>query len=285
VIPDGRVLVSSTTETAVASRVLDLNTNTWTVVDPQVLDGYSASMYLPGKILKTGTAADSNGTLPSAATAYVLDMTQASPSWRQVPSMQNPRAYHASTILPDGSVLVTGGGRTTGVYDIANAVYQAELWSPSSETFAPMSSMHAPRLYHGTAILLADGRVLVAGGGRAPGPDARDQLSAEIFAPPYLFKGPRPTIAAAPTQVTYNGVFTVNTPNAANIAKVTLVALGNMTHGINMNQRYVPLAFTSTAGALSVTAPANANLAPPGYYMLFIVNSAGVPSVASIIHF
>ena len=140
--------------------------------------------------------------------------------------------------------------QTTGDYDIPNAVYHAELWSPDSQSWTTLSAMHAPRLYHGSAVLLADGRVLVSGGGRSPGPDARDQESAEIFAPPYLFKGPRPTIGSAPAALTHNQVFTVNTPDASRISKVALVAIGNMTHGINMNQRYLPLNFTAGSARL-----------------------------------
>jgi len=285
VLPDGRVLVAGTTETTTSTRVLNLSTNTWTTVDSRNLSAYSSAMYLPGKIMKNGTSTDSEGSGPSASTAYVLDMTQANPQWRQIASMSFARAYHVDTILPDGNVLVTGGGRTVVDYDTANAVFQAELWSPTTEGWTTLASMHAPRLYHGTAILLPDARVLVAGGGRSPGPDPRDQLNAEIFAPPYLFKGTRPTITSAPGTLVYNQQFTVQTPNAADIAKVSLIPVGNMTHGFNTTQRLVPLTFTAGAGSLTVTAPVNSNLAPPGIYMLFIVNSAGVPSVAAIVHF
>ena len=125
--------------------------------------------------------------------------------------------------------------------------------------------------------------VLVSGGGRSPGPSPLDQENAEIFAPPYLFKGPRPTISSAPTQLTHNGVFQVQTPDVARIAKVSLVAVGNMTHGINMNQRYLPFSFSAGAGSLTVTAPSNANLAPPGVYMLFLVDNLGVPSLAAFV--
>jgi len=212
-------------------------------------------------------------------------MTVANPSWRQTASMAFPRAYHVLTTLPDGNVLVTGGGRTTGDYDIPNAVYAAELWSPTSETWTTLASAQAPRLYHGSALLLPDGRVLVSGGGRSPGPDSRDQENAELFAPPNLFKGPRPTIAAAPSTLGYNQAFTVDTPAASRIATVVLIGLGNMTHGFNMHQHYVPLTFTAGASSLSVTTPANVNLVPPGYYMLFLVDNLGVPSVASIVRF
>jgi Domain of unknown function (DUF1929)/Galactose oxidase, central domain len=267
--------------------VLDLTNNTWTTVDDRVIDGGSAAMYLPGKVIKSGSSSPAEGTVfASNANTWVIDFTAASPSWRAVPSMAFPRAYHVLTQLPDGTVLVTGGGRTSGFADIPNAVRQAELWSPTTETWTTLSSMTAPRLYHQTAVLLPDARVLVSGSGRGFGRfDPTDQLSGEIFAPPYLFKGPRPRITSAPTQLNHGQSFTVNTPDAANIAKVTLVRTGSVTHTFNMDTRYVPLTFTAGSGSLSVTAPANANLAPPGYYMLFIVTNAGVPSVSTMVRF
>jgi hypothetical protein len=169
VLPNGRVAVTSTTEAPAPTRVLDVATQTWSTVDSRLLDAYSAAMYLPGKVLKTGTSTDSESTKPSSANAYVIDMTAPAPAWRQIASMAFPRAYHVETLLPDGTVLVTGGGRTTGDYDIPNAVYAAELWSPVTESWTTMASMHAPRLYHGSALLLPDGRVLVSGSGRSPG--------------------------------------------------------------------------------------------------------------------
>jgi hypothetical protein len=255
------------------------------VVESSGNDGGSSVMYQPGRVLKAGTSVDPDNPPPSSArTAYVIDMTQPAPSWRQVPSMAFSRTYLTLTVLPDGNVLATGGGTTTNAVGTANAVLPAELWSPSSEAWTTLAAMHAPRLYHSMALLLPDGRVLVAGGGRFNGVnEPTDQLSGEIFAPPYLFKGPRPTIASVPAQLAYDQVFAVQTPNAADIARVVLMGTGSVTHAFNMNQRYVPLSFTAGSGSLSVTAPANANLAPKGYYMLFIIDSNGVPSVAAFV--
>jgi hypothetical protein len=189
-------------------------------------------------------------------------------------------------MLPTGDVLATGGGRTTDAVGLtgSNPVLQAEIWSPQAETWTTLASMHSPRLYHSTALLLPDGRVLITGGGRFYGaPDPTDQFSAEIFAPPYLFKGPRPTINNAPAHVSLNEVFVVDTPDAARIASVVMIRPGSVTHSINMNQGFVPVAFTAGGGSITVTAPGNANSAPPGDYMLFIVDDQGVPSVAKFI--
>jgi len=285
VLPDGRVFVSSQDDKAIASQVLDLNAQTWTPVDPRVLDGHSAAMYLPGKIIKAGTATADNPGHVSAPTAYIIDMNQPSPTWQAVASMANPRSYLNLTILPDGNVLATGGSTTTDKANFAAAVYPAELWSPTTKTWSTMSSMQTPRLYHSTALLLPDGTVLVAGGGRENGrsqPDPKDEPNAEIFSPPYLFKGPRPVISSAPALLQYGGSFSLVTPDATRVASVSLIALGAVTHAFNENQRFVPLTFSKTGGALNVQAPLNGNIAPPGPYMIFLVDTNGVPSMAAM---
>jgi hypothetical protein len=288
VLPDARVLVSSSVESPIASQVLDLTTGRWTAIGGATVDGSGAVMYEPGKVLKTGKSLDPDDpSVPAVATAYVLDTTQTSPTWRQVASMGSPRMYHSLTMLPDGTVLIAGGGPTTAATDTANANRHAEIWSSSTETFTTLAStMNSARLYHSSSLLMPDGRVLISGGGRFDDLTApTDQFSGEFFAPPYLFKGPRPTITSAPSVLQYGQAFSVATPDAARIAKVSLIRFGAVTHTVNMGQRFIPLSFASGSGTLTVTAPASANIAAPGNYLLFIVDSNGVPSVASVLHF
>jgi hypothetical protein len=287
-LPDGRLLVAGTTETPTVSRILDINAQTWTAIGGPAVDGGASAMYLPGKVIKTGRSVDPDDpVVPSVSTAYVLDTTQPSPTWRQVQSMAFKRTYHTLTMLPDGNVLCTGGGPTTAATDTGNAVLAAEIWSPATETWTTVAAEAAPRLYHSEALLMPDARVLVMGGGRFNGINeiATNQLNAEFYSPPYLFKGARPTISSAPATLTYGQVFTVQTPDAARIASVSLIRYGAVTHSINMAQVYLPLTFSAGSGSLTVTAPASGNLAPPGYYMLFIVDSNGVPSIAATTRF
>jgi hypothetical protein len=174
-LPDGRVLVAATAEAPIVSQVLDFSLGTWTAVGGAAVDGGSSAMYGPGKILKTGKSVDPDTvSQPSVATAYVLEMTQPSPSWRQMASTNFARTQHTMTMLPD---------------------------------------------------------------------------------------------------------------DAARIASVSLLRFGSVTQSINMAQRYLPLTFSAGSGSLSVTAPANANLAPPGNYMLFLVDTTGVPSRAATVRF
>ena len=210
-------------------------------------------------------------------------MNAATPAWRETAPMAHGRSYHNLTLLPDGTVLASGGGSRSDGVDIANAVKPAEIWNPDTETWTTVASLTNGRLYHSTALLLPDGRVLMAGGGALPGSIAVDQKNAEIYSPPYLFKGARPTITAAPATMQYGATFDVTTPDAAQIAHVSLIRSPSVTHAIDMNQRFQFLNFTQASGKVTVTAPANANLAPPGDYMLFIVDTNGVPSVAKFV--
>jgi hypothetical protein len=139
-----------------------------------------------------------------------------------------------------------------------------------------MAAQAAPRIYHSTAVLLPDGRVLSAGQN-----DGTFQTTAEIYSPPYLFRGSRPTIASAPQRVRYDTSFSIETPDAAEIARIALVRPGSVTHSVNFDQRYVELEFTTGTGTLSARAPRTSSIAPPGVYMLFVIDVDGTPSVAS----
>jgi hypothetical protein len=281
VLPDGRVAFTGASEYDTITQILDVNSQTWTTVSNAVVPGSSAVMYSPGKVMKSGEAADSGFSGPATSTAYTIDFNQQNPVWQKVGNMAFPRSFMNLTILPDDTVVVTGGETTKDGSNPANAVKAAELWNPSTGTWTTMASEQRPRLYHSIALLLPDGRVFVSGGGQDAG--VPDELTAEYFSPPYLFKGARPTITASPSIAQYGSQFFVGTPDAANIASVSLIKAGAVTHFFNEDQRFVPLAFTQTAGGLTVTAPANGNYATPGQYMLFIVNQNGVPSIAPFV--
>ncbi|MFN7966978.1 MAG: LamG-like jellyroll fold domain-containing protein [Acidobacteriota bacterium] len=280
VLPDGRLLFTGSQLQPMETLTLDVATQQWTVVDPVATDGGSSVMYRLGKVLKSGTAWNPDDPpIASSTASMVLDMNQPSPAWRTVAPMRFPRTQQNLTMLPDGSVLCTGGGRNTDVYDEDSAVHQAEVWSSVTEQWTLVGSMQMPRMYHSNALLLPDARVLVAGGG-AFGPD---QPNAELYSPPYLFKGSRPTFSAAPSRLSYGSIGSMATPDAAAIDKVTLLRMGSTTHAFNYDQRYIELPFTRATGGLRITAPANGNIAPPGYYMLFLVAANGVPAVAQIL--
>ncbi len=278
VAPNGRVFVSGPDPT---TRYLDTaGAGSWATVDGtnHGLDRQYGGgvMYEPGKVLITG------GGNPPTNSTEVIDLNAGSPSWRNVSSMANARRHMNSTLLPDGTVLVTGGSRLAN-NNAAGAILAAELWNPGSETWMTMASAPTPRLYHSTALLLPDGRVVSGGGGFPTALGDADHPNAEFYSPPYLFNGARPAISSAPANISYGQNFTVQTPDAASITQVTLVKLSAVTHTANMGQGFNRLSFARAGSALNVTAPGNANLAPPGHYMLFILNGNGVPSVARIV--
>jgi hypothetical protein len=269
------------------TRTLDPTTGTWTTVGTSPFDGMSAVMYRPDKIMKAGTWADPDfygGTAPlytADGQTAVIDMSAPSPAWRSTAPMAYGRSYQNLTLLPDGTVLASGGMSTSDGTDLSKAVLPSEIWNPDTETWTTVASLTNGREYHSTALLLPDGRVLMAGGGALPG-RATDQLNAEIYSPPYLFKGARPTIGSAPAGAAYGSSFDVTTPDAASITKVSLIRTASVTHSFDMNQRFQFLNFTTASGKITVQAP-TASLAPPGDYILFLLNRNGVPSGGSII--
>jgi Domain of unknown function (DUF1929) len=261
----------------------------------------TAVMYDAGKILYAGGGGDPNWPTPDprasapTATAEIIDLItpSGSPHWTNIAPMHFARRHLNSTVLPDGTVLVTGGTSGGGFVDIntGDAVKTAELWDPKHPTqWTQLAANSVMRVYHSVSLLLPDGTVLHGasgnalaaqpGGGSVPVPDQKNH---EIFSPPYLFKGARPTITSAPATVGIGDNFTVETPNAAQVTDVRWIRIGSVTHAFDAGQRANTLSFTATSTGVSVTAPADHNLAPPGHYMLFILNRNGVPSKGKII--
>ncbi len=256
------------------ARYLDTSgTGKWTEVAPSLHgDRFagSAVMYDDGKVMVSGGGED----FPTE-TVEVIDLNLPAPAFRSVQPMHWERKQHNMTLLPDGTVLVTGGSSGPGKNDTSSPVYEAELWDPVTETFSVLAKNEIFRGYHSSALLLPDGRVLAGGG---------DSDDFEIFSPPYLFKGERPRVDGIPTAIAWGKQFQIRTPDAARISKVTLLRLGSSTHAFNTGQRIHDLPFTRGAGVITVTAPANRVEAPPGHFMLFVLNDLGVPSIAPIVH-
>jgi hypothetical protein len=285
VAPNGKVFLAGFPQT---TRYLDVTgTGQWSIVgNRNVADRTmgSAVMYAPGKVLFAG------GGDPPTASAEVIDLNQASPSWRTISGMAFARRQMNATLLADGSVLVTGGTGGPGFNDQARAVHAAELWDPQTESWRTLASESRTRTYHGTALLLPSGQVLSSGSGEGGGiPFASSEFSAQVFNPPYLFNADgspaaRPSIISAPSTLSYRQSFLVQTPDAGSVTRGTLIRLSSVTHAFNMSQLIYHLTFTATGGtSLSATAPPNANLAPPGPYMLFLINGSGVPSEAKMV--
>lgn len=278
-LPNGKIITIATS--AGRTYMMDPQTPSWTQLPGSMATrNASGVMYRPGKILLTGGGTPLNTRNAAQKTAETIDTTAANPTWTPAQPMLAGRYAHTLTTLPDGKVLAIGGGGNMDQEDLASGELSAETWDPDTGAWTKLSSMPVPRLYHSTAMLMPDGRILVTGGGHATGTTSPSEYNAEYYSPPYLFKGARPAISSVPSATTYGSSIEVGTPDADSIRSVSLVNLAADTHTLDMNQHFVPLSFTKHAGGLTVTMPSSPNLAPPNTYMLFIVNDRGVPSIA-----
>jgi hypothetical protein len=274
-MPNGKVFLSSP---AARTYQFDPTTNAWSFVAATNF-GYryfSPHVLLPGqeKVLVSGGSLDHlNGGGDATNTAEIIDLSAATPAWTYTGSMNSARYNHNLVLLADGTVLAVGGGGGGGRY--SNPVLSAELYDPKTGVWTTMASQSVQRTYHSTAVLLPDGRVVSAGSDNG----VSTQVTYEIYSPPYLFKGLRPVIKGAPNAITYNTKFTFSSLNASTISRVALVRPGATTHADNFDQRYVDLTYTASGNTITATSPINGSMAPPGYYMLVVVNSKGIPSV------
>jgi hypothetical protein len=276
VLPNGKLFKAGG---SASTTVLDLATATWTNGPSNAFgsSGYAetSAMYEPGKIIRSG------GGDPAFANTAIIDMNVNGAQWKQVAPMHFPRRRHNMVILADGEVMAVGGTRSAddlGDGLTTGAVYEAEIWNPATEQWTVVPRMTNDRMYHSAALLLPDGRVLTAGGENV------GRLNAQIYSPPYLFMGARPEITASPATVSYGSGFSIGvTTDGSPITSVALIDLSAVTHAFNHNQRYVPLAFSQAGNTITATAPPNGNYAPPGYYMLVVKDSKGVPSVAKFV--
>ncbi len=233
-------------------------------------------MYAPGKILsirqnRAAVSVDINGAGEPVVTS--------------AGSLAYDHQFGSATVLADGNVWVSGGSSTGNT--LTGVILQSELWNPVTNVWSPAANAVAARLYHSVSLLLPDATVFTGGGG-APGPVK--QLNGEIYYPPYLFKtdgsgefAVRPEIIDAPTtMVSWDQDFSIESNTS--IARVTLVRTGAATHTFDHEARFFDLTIPQAGNIVTVRTPANANIAPPGFYMIFVWDASGVPSVARIMH-
>lgn len=203
-------------------------------------------------------------------------------SWKRLKDMNFARTNVNAVVLPNGKILIVGG-HSNGQKWSPTPVLPTEIYDPATDTYETTASLNFPRQYHSVCILLPDGRIFAAGG-VAPGTADADQHSMELYTPGYLTGASQPVITTAPTVFTFGATFTVDTPQAAEIDSLVLIAPMAVTHHTDAGQRYIKLSIQSrTATSLTGVAPANGNIAPPGFYMLFIVKNNGIPSAGRFV--
>ncbi len=266
-VPNGLLFILSHDNGS--AQYLNTQTQKWSSMPAMPMLNGSAIQYRPGKILLTG-GGNSGGN--SVSDSAIIDLNSANPTWQKVAPMYNKRYFHSLVMLPNGNVLATAGIDKVNI-GVSSGPLAIEMWDPDTQIWTSLAPMAISRVYHETALLLPDGKIIQGGPGK----------TSQLYSPPYLFAGARPEIAAAPTETQYGASLTIQTPDSARIGKVTLISLGAATHTTNSNQHYSELPFTNQGNFLTVQSPTNPNIAPPGYYMLFIVDTNGIPSQAKMI--
>ena len=290
VVPDGRVFgISSDRWMYYVSESL-----TSLEIVGRLPEGYgsnasTAVMFEPGRILLFGGA---------TRQAVVIDVTAGgAPVVTSAGALTSAREWVDGTLLPDGRVLATGGSvksstlRSHDPIETYGTNYRAEIWDPRTGQWTVAASAAMPRLYHSTALLLPDGRVLTAGGG-SPGPVTN--TNAEMYHPDYLVRAdgsamPRPRIlAVSDDTLTAGQRLAITVPDGADVSRVTLVKSGSVTHSFNMEQRFVELDFgvnrATTNGDTIVThLPDNDAVITPGYYLLSVLDGNGIPSESELV--
>jgi hypothetical protein len=283
--------------------VMDLTTNPVTIVgvdglvDPASRNQSSSVLLPPAQAQRVMVIGGGPGDASNATgSTAVIDLTRPghgfpAATYAAGPSMSLPRMHLNAVLLPDRTVFVSGGALARE--DRVVARLQSEIFDPQTDTWRIGAAASVARLYHSVALLLPDGRVVATGGNPPPygnqvawePPDPNEELRMEVYSPPYLFAGPRPVITGAPAEWRYGQQVTVQTPQAGGIRWAHLIRPGATTHAFDNAQRLVDLPITGQGvGEIRVTVPQQATIAPTGWYMLFVVDQAGVPSVASWIH-
>jgi hypothetical protein len=298
-LPDGRIFYSGSSAT---SKFYDLTTKTWTdccttnfgsrrtqsttvLLPLRSLGGFKPKVMIMG-------GSSSEDTVAATNTTETIDLSVSAPKWVYGPNMSQPRIHLNGTILPTGNVLVTGGeqwSEDTSTASLNAELYHPNVGDPNFNTFTSAGANSIPRAYHSNAILLPDATVILTGSNPSNVPY---ETRVELYQPSYLFNADgtlatRPVISGVPTtSIGYNTTFTVQSADASKIGTVVLIRPGAPTHSFDMEQRLIGLSFSrKKPGSLTVASPPNAQVAPPGYYMLFILYKAGVPSVAQFVQF
>ena len=217
-------------------------------------------MFAPGRILQVG----GGNTNSASRNASVIDINGATPQVSALPQLQYGRHWGNGTVMADGRVLVSGGSAVNNAS--TGVAYTTEIFNPATNTWSSGATAARVRLYHSVSLLLPDATVLTGGGG-LPGPETNQNV--EIYYPPYLFASDgtpavRPTITSATAATDAGTTLAINTPDAASVARVSLVKMGSVTHSVDMDQRFLDLSFTRSGTTLQASLPTNVYARRPG---------------------
>lgn len=261
----------------------DLKNNTFQTVtglkDPSYMET-SATLMLPPaqdqRVMVMGGGGIGDSPISTDRTA-IIDLDSANPAFTDGPKLKEAIRYPSAVILPDDTVLKTGGSR--GYRD--NDVHSASIFHPTTNTFTDAASPRVGRNYHSEALLLPDGRVATFGSNPI---DNSFEMRIEIYSPAYMFKGERPAITGGTNEIERSTKAEFKTTQSSDIATAKLMRPSSVTHVTDVEQRSINLPITHIDGGISVEIPSNENLVPSGWYMLFVTNKQGLPSEAHWVH-
>jgi len=214
----------------------------------------------------------------------IVDMKADSPKFVDGPTLEKGTRYPQASILPDDTVLVSGGSEDYRGRGDSN-IHQARLYHPDTNTFESVADPLVGRNYHSGSLLLPDGRVMFFGSDSLYGDKANTKPGVfeqriEIYTPPYLYRDSRPSLSGGPQTIARGASGTFTSPQASVIKKVRLIRPSASTHVTDVDQRSVELKFTVSGDKVKVTVPENKNLVQSGWYMLFVDDDQGTPSEA-----
>ncbi len=268
-----------------------LKNNSWQPVpgltDANMLE-HTATVLLPPaqkqRVMVFGGGMPGESPGATARTA-IVDLTDPNPHFVRGPNLPAGKTRYLNAVtLPDDTVFTTGGSHQyRGKHK--SDILRANIYHPDTNAFSPAADPTVGRDYHSEALLIPDGRVVVMGSNplfndKADTEPGVFEQRIEIYTPPYLFHGARPTITAGPSLTVLGGTSTFTTTTPGSIAKVRLIRPSSVTHVTDVQQRSVEVPFTVSGSRLSLSIPKNPNLLIPGYYMLFAVDAKGTPSMA-----
>ncbi len=216
---------------------------------------------------------------------YTMDIGDDAPSFTKVANATGARENGGLTVLPDGRVVISGGGNSFN--GLEDAIYETEIWDPDTNEVEQVADLSTARLYHSSHLLLPNGMVWVGGGGSS-GSSPIDNLNVEVYAPDYLYDengelADRPDIVDAPTNIDSGSTFRISVDDANALEMVSAIRSGAMTHASNSDARFLELEFrVIDAATIEIDTP-NANVLIPGAWMLYTVDDNGTPSVASML--
>lgn len=271
-----------------APGVWDLATNKFTKIpglsDPDQMET-SATVRLPPAqdekfmVIGGGGVGESD---KSSEKSRLVDLKDADPRFKDGASLDEGTRYPSASLLPDDSLLVTGGSDDYRGRSGSN-VLQARLYDAASDTYKRVADPAVGRNYHSGSVLLPDGRVMIFGSDSLYSDKANTRPGVfeqriEIYTPPYLYRDSRPELTAGPKSVKRGGTAMFTTNQASTIKSAKLMRPSAVTHVTDTDQRSVALDLKQTDGGISVTVPKNRALVPSGWYMLFVTDDKGTPS-------